>query len=205
MSGMRGRLALALVGPGFAAIFALAVGAGYLMGQTAFRPSLPPPGPTMPSTASPGLSTPSGSESQSQPSPLSPEPLSLGEPPAGGETREARPAAPSATPPEPPAGDLELVPAGPEIPVAPVKGGGPTTTPEIPALPSRFHVQVGSFDDRGNAETRVAELRARGYAVTLVEGPPYRIWVGGYLDRSTAERLAANLTAAGFDVTLSPR
>jgi phage replication-related protein YjqB (UPF0714/DUF867 family) len=66
-------------------------------------------------------------------------------------------------------------------------------------------VEVGSFDDRGAADTRVTELRARGYAVTLVEGPPYRVWVGGYLDRSTAERLAANLTAAGFEVTLSPR
>jgi phage replication-related protein YjqB (UPF0714/DUF867 family) len=51
----------------------------------------------------------------------------------------------------------------------------------------------------------MTELRARGYAVTIVEGPPYRVWVGGYLDRSTAERLAANLTAAGFEVTLSPR
>src|SRR5207302_3583140 len=115
MSGMRGRLALAIVGPGFAAIFAVAVGAGYLMGQTAFRPSLPPPGPTMPSTASPGLSTPSGSESQSQPSPLSPEPLSLGEPPTGGQTREVRRGPPSAAPPDPPARDPAPLPAGPVL------------------------------------------------------------------------------------------
>jgi cell division protein FtsN len=200
MSGMRGRLALTLIGPGFAAIFALAIGTGYFMGQTAFRPSLPPPGPRMPTTASPGLSTP---ESQSQQ--VSPEPLSLGEPPSGPLTQETPVPNPSATPPEPPAADLAPTPAGPEIQIAPVKGGGPTTTPEIPSPPSRFHVEVGSFDDRGAADTRVTELRARGYAVTLVEGPPYRVWVGGYLDRSTAERLAANLTAAGFEVTLSPR
>jgi cell division septation protein DedD len=82
---------------------------------------------------------------------------------------------------------------------------GPTATPTIPAPPSRFHVQVGSFENRGGAMSLVQQLRDRGYAVTLVEGPPYRVWVGGYLDRATAERLAANLQAAGFEVTLTPR
>jgi phage replication-related protein YjqB (UPF0714/DUF867 family) len=64
---------------------------------------------------------------------------------------------------------------------------------------------VGSFGDRDSAASLVRQLRDRGYAVTLVEGPPYRIWVGGYLDQATAERLAANLQAAGFEASLTPR
>jgi len=83
--------------------------------------------------------------------------------------------------------------------------GGPTAAPPIPEPPSRFHIQAGSFGNRDGAVSLVQQLRDRGYAVTLVEGPPYRVWVGGYLDRATAERLAANLQAAGFDATLTPR
>jgi phage replication-related protein YjqB (UPF0714/DUF867 family) len=82
---------------------------------------------------------------------------------------------------------------------------GPTDSPPIPGPPSRFHIQAGAFGDRDSAASLVKQLRDHGYAVTLVEGPPYRVWVGGYLDRATAERLASNLQSAGFDATLTPR
>jgi len=203
---MRGRLFLTLILPGFAGIFALAVGAGYLMGQTAFRPSVPRPGPAMPTTFTPGLSSPSSAEPQPQPSPFSPDPLIVGEQPGGALLplpQTEPPASPG--PAQPPAVDVQPAPAVSAPPPVMTPGGGPTTSPPIPEPPSRFHVQVGAFDDRGNAGAMVDRLRARGYAVTLVEGPPYRVWVGGYLDRSTAERLSAHLKAAGFEVTLSPR
>jgi cell division protein FtsN len=67
----------------------------------------------------------------------------------------------------------------------------------------RFHVQVGSFDERQNAAALALRLKSLGYAVTLVEGPPYRVWVGGYLDRDTAQRLAGNLEQAGFPAVLT--
>jgi len=64
---------------------------------------------------------------------------------------------------------------------------------------------VGAFSERQNAEALVLRLRSVGYAVTLTDGPPYRVWVGGYLDRATAERLAHDLEAGGFEATLTPR
>lgn len=66
-------------------------------------------------------------------------------------------------------------------------------------------MQVGAFDARQNAEALVLRLRSLGYAVTLVEGSPYRVWVGGYVDQTTAQRLADILGKAGFDAVLTPR
>ena len=50
---MRGRPAFALIVPVFAAVFAVAIGAGYLMGQTSFRRTVPAPGLTMPGAPAP--------------------------------------------------------------------------------------------------------------------------------------------------------
>ncbi|HEV2439682.1 MAG TPA: SPOR domain-containing protein [bacterium] len=72
-------------------------------------------------------------------------------------------------------------------------------------IPGRFHVQVADFPERQNADALALQLRARGYAVTVTVGPPYRVWVGGYLDRTTAERLAANLRQSGLSPTLVPQ
>jgi len=201
---MRARQGLTLILPGFAGLFALAVGAGYLMGETAFRPAVARPGPTMPVTLRPGLSAPSGPDSQPQPLAVSPDPsIASGQPENPLLQQTAPPASPA--PAQPPAAELQPATTVPGSPIGTTPGAGPTTSPSIPELPSRFHVQAGAFDDRGNAEALMARLRARGFAVTLVEGPPYRVWVGGYLDRSTAERLSGNLRAAGFEATLSPR
>jgi cell division septation protein DedD len=65
-------------------------------------------------------------------------------------------------------------------------------------LPGRYHVQVGSFDERQNADALAIRIRASGYAATVTAGPPFRVWVGGYLDASTAQRLAAGLKDLGL-------
>jgi cell division protein FtsN len=72
-------------------------------------------------------------------------------------------------------------------------------------IPNRFHVQVGAFTERQNADALGLRLRAMGYAVKVTDGPPYRVWVGAYLDQATAERLAETIRAAGFDAVLTPR
>jgi len=77
--------------------------------------------------------------------------------------------------------------------------------PAVPQPPSRFHVQIGAFDERQNADALVLRMRSLGYAASLTDGPPYRVWVGGYLDRATAERLIQHLKSVGIDATLSPR
>jgi cell division protein FtsN len=62
----------------------------------------------------------------------------------------------------------------------------------------RVHVQVGSFDERQNADALAIRLRAGGYAASVTNGPPYRVWVGGYLDPVTAQRLADGLKNLGL-------
>jgi len=64
---------------------------------------------------------------------------------------------------------------------------------------------VGVFAERQNADALVLRLQSLGYAVRLVEGPPFRVWVGGYVDRGTAGQLAQNLHDAGFDAILTPQ
>jgi len=136
-------------------------------------------------------------------------------PDAGGGAVPA-PAAPSS--PGGPTGPESVTPgpaASPSVaaPAAPQPGPSVVQTvpapaarpPEAPALPGRFHVQLAGFPERQNADALAVRLRAGGYAVTVTDGPPYRVWVGGYLDRATAERLAAYLTQAGFSPTLVPQ
>jgi cell division protein FtsN len=201
---MRGRAAIALIVPAFVAIFGVAIGAGFLMGQTSFRRSSPASEPTIPSISSPGQATPSGPGPQP---PLTPAtaPPSPADQPGGGEAPQGAPPSPevSPAPPASPSVDVQQVPPPSAPQVVTPSVPGPTVSPPIPEPPSRFHIQAGAFGDRDSAVSLVKQLRDRGYAVTLVEGPPYRVWVGGYLDRATAERLAANLQAAGFDATLT--
>jgi cell division septation protein DedD len=215
---MNRNVALALIVPVFAAIFTGAVVAGYLMGQNSFRPAPPPPELVMPSAAggAPGAPTGSGdqgaagnpaSAAQSGPAPSGGAPGPEAAPP-GAETPAPSPA-PAATPAPGPSPAGPAQPAAPTTPPLPAPftnpDTGPSVSPDIPEPPTRFHVQAGVFNDRDGAAALVRQLRDRGYAVTLVEGPPYRVWVGGYLDRLTAERLAANLLAAGFNAALTPR
>ncbi len=204
---MRRRLTLALIVPGFAAIFAVAIGAGYFMGQTSFRPSLPPPGLTMPSIPSPGASAPSDSGSGAAGADASTSASSPADQPGSGESPQGPPPGRQAVSPSPtePVGGVQRQPTPSPSRNPTSTSTGPTALPAIPGPPSRFHIQAGVFGDRDHAGSLVKQLRDRGYAVTLVEGPPYRVWVGGFLDRATAERLAANLQAAGFEATLTPR
>ncbi len=68
----------------------------------------------------------------------------------------------------------------------------------------RFHIQAGTFATRQDALALGLRLKSLGYAVTVFDTPPYRVWVGGHVDRATAERLATHLRKAGFDALLTP-
>ena len=196
--GIQGvRLSLGLIALGFGGIFVIAVAAGYLMGQTSFRTTPPPRVLTMP--VGPSISPPGAPGAAPSPAP------DAGAVPSGSPPGlEAQPAPSPAAPVAPGASPEPAPPAG-IVPAQPGGQAGPSVTPPIPEPPSRFHVQAGVFDDRVLAEVLVRQLRNRGYAVAIIEGPPYRVWVGGYFDRATAERLAGNLRSAGFDATLTAR
>ena len=197
--GIKGvRLSLGLIALGLGGIFVIAVAAGYLMGQTSFRTTPPPPVLTMP--VGPSVSPPGTPGAAPSPAPDAGAAPSVSLP-----GLDAQPGPSPAVPGAPGASPEPGVPAG-IVPNQPGGGQtGPSVTPPIPEPPSRFHVQAGVFDDRVLAEVLVRQLRNRGYAVTIIEGPPYRVWVGGYFDRATAERLVGNLRSAGFDATLTAR
>ncbi|HYM68315.1 MAG TPA: SPOR domain-containing protein [bacterium] len=76
----------------------------------------------------------------------------------------------------------------------------------MPASPTsgRFHVQVGTFDVRQDADELAQRLQKRGYSTSVTTDAPYRVWVGGYLDRPTADRLVNALHALGFTATMVP-
>jgi len=201
-----GRLVLLLLI--VAGLFAAAVGAGYILGQSAFR-SLPVPsggaGARSPSTpsgvsaASGGVSSgASGTASGSAGLPSVPA-TTMPTPGAPGPSAPTTTTSPTPIPPGSPA------PAETPSPSPPSPAPAPANAVPPSAPPTRFHVQVGAFDARQNAEALVLRLRALGYAVTLVDGPPYRVWVGGYVDQPTALRLADILGKAGFDAVLTPR
>jgi cell division septation protein DedD len=114
--------------------------------------------------------------------------------------RTATPSRPSLAP-GPPAPS----PLGP----APARSGNAGAAPH-PAAPAavagrpEFHVQAGAFRQRKYADELVQQLRARGYAATMVEGPLFRVRVGPAMNRAAAEQLAATLRSKGFEAMLTP-
>jgi cell division septation protein DedD len=80
----------------------------------------------------------------------------------------------------------------------------PQTQAAPSAAPTRFHVQLGSFDALKDADDLAQRLQRRGYSTSVTKDAPYRVWVGGYLDRATAERLVSTLQQLGYSATMVP-
>jgi cell division septation protein DedD len=194
-----------------AGLFGGSTAAGFLLAKGAFRhvpgaaatgspdasrSAVAPPAPAVRGggvTAGPVTRTPPTGGAATPP-PASPAP---GVQTAAGASSIGGPAEPAAATPMP-------APSAPSpVPTAPAPAPRPSQT--VPVLPGRFHVQVAGFPELQNAQALALRLRARGYAVTVTDGPPYRVWVGGYLDRATAERLATYLRQSGLSPTLVPQ
>ncbi len=79
----------------------------------------------------------------------------------------------------------------------------PTTPKALPATTPQFHVQVGAFRLRENAEELVLQLQASRYPAAIVKKTFYLVWVGPVLERPAAERLAKNLQENGFEAALT--
>jgi cell division septation protein DedD len=149
---------------------------------TGTRAGTPSGGVPVPEIRTPGPAAPTGLTGPGAAPPPAPVAPAVSPP--------AAPVSPGITATTPP--DTTLPPgATPLVPAPPVSTPGAV-------LPGRYHVQVGSFDERQNADALAIRLRAGGYAATVTDGPPYRVWVGGYLDQVTATRLAAGLRDLGL-------
>lgn len=127
----------------------------------------------------------------------------LNQSPTGQPTREARRAAPdSGSPAETP-----LPAAAPAVEEAP-EDTEATPAPKVANVEendAEFAVQVGSFDDRSQANEQVSRVRAAGFEARVVEkqkektdGVWYQVRCGHFATREDAARLAAQLRAKGL-------
>lgn len=137
--------------------------------------------------------------------------------------------APAAEPPAPqasasrsqasaPAGAASPAPAAPRASATPPPSSVPAKPPAAPqAAPATvsnsagkgWMVQLGSFENHGNAERLAQQLSGRGFQASIVRGSRgrrlYRVLVGPTHDRAGALRLAARLRAAGHSGSIVPR
>jgi len=114
-----------------------------------------------------------------------------------------------------PGGDIAIVRPSNTAPETASRGTMPpqstSSVPSVPALVAisgsaaeRFHVQVGSFDVRQDADALAQRLEQHWYSTSVTKDAPYRVWVGGYLDRPTANRLVSALQQIGVTATIVP-
>jgi len=125
-----------------------------------------------------------------------------GSPPGSEPPAAAPPAAPApaAATPAPPPAARSAAPSGPAAKPAP-----PPPRPAAPAAApdprAAFAVQVGSTQDRFEAERIATRYRARGARVVETEVPGkgrwFRVKVGGYETREAAEQALKELERAG--------
>ena len=71
-----------------------------------------------------------------------------------------------------------------------------------------YRVQAGTFANRANAESLIADLKGRGHAAQITEvqrevGTLYRVELGTYKTREGAQDLADDLSKAGYSATIS--
>jgi DedD protein len=118
---------------------------------------------------------------------------------------EAAPAPqPSATPAPTPEPTQAPTPAPPPAPEPkPAEAAAPPVEAQQSTAAGRFAVQVGSYNEVGQANERAEKLRAAGYdpRVVSVELPKrgtwYRVMVGSFNDRAEANRFGAQMRSKG--------
>jgi DedD protein len=122
--------------------------------------------------------------------PEQPAPLTPPAPSAGAVTAQATAEQPSVTPAPPAAPTAEATRANPfaAVPPAASAAAGP------------YAVQLGSFENRANADRLARQVRSQGFTVSVSQsssGRRYRVRVGPARDRASASELAQQLSARG--------
>lgn len=133
-----------------------------------------------------------------------PTPVQAVEEPSAGPVTPAAPAPVSAD--EPPPAPVEPQPQPAEQPpvvAASPPPSPPAPPPAAPAPAGDWIVQLGSFSSRANAERLAADVRAKGFGVSVdggggTSGNLFRVRAGPAPDKDGATELAGRLAAAGF-------
>jgi cell division septation protein DedD len=63
-------------------------------------------------------------------------------------------------------------------------------------------IQAGAFSNKAGADKVAADLRGKGYPVTVTPGPTFRVRVGPYPKRAAAEQVAARLRKEVRDLSV---
>lgn len=135
---------------------------------------------------------PSGAMSAPEPD----EPVRRAEPAAAPDVKPAEPAQPAepAAVPAAKPGEPATEPAEPASAPAAERA-----TPAAPRVEAGYAVQVGSFENKANANRLAGELKRQGFDAFVAASPAprrlYRVRVGPVADRPAAERLATRLAS----------
>ncbi len=96
--------------------------------------------------------------------------------------------------PSPPPAETALIKQKPVV-------SPPTTSPEKPAIPKEFEVQLGVFGDMENAKQLQAKLAAHG----IPSHTETRVQVGPFKSREEAEQTRAKLKSLGISAVIAPK
>ena len=67
-----------------------------------------------------------------------------------------------------------------------------------------YHVQVGTYSKKSNADTQLAKVKAAGFDTYMVQvGGLYKVQVGAYSLKANADTMANKLKAKGFDTYIT--
>jgi hypothetical protein len=122
-------------------------------------------------------------------------------------------AASGQAPPGPPAGEPPPAPVTAPPPVSATQDrtspppAKPAPPPDPPAKSApddgeSWVIQAGAFSNKAGADKVAADLRGKGYPVTVTPGPTFRVRVGPYPKRAAAEQVAARLRKEVRDLSV---
>ena len=67
-----------------------------------------------------------------------------------------------------------------------------------------YHVQVGAYKNKANADAQLVHVKAAGFDTYMVQiGRLYKIQVGAYREKANADNMMAKLKDAGFDAFIT--
>ena len=80
----------------------------------------------------------------------------------------------------------------------------PSSAGLTPVSSGLYRVQVGSYDERNEAEVTAGNLRREGYEDAWVTSTrPFRVQVGAFSDPDNASRIVKDLETAGYTVFIN--
>ena len=79
-------------------------------------------------------------------------------------------------------------------------------TAQTPTTQTLYHVQVGAYSKKANADAMLEKIKKAGFDTYMVQVDGlYKVQVGAYSKKSNADAMAAKLKASGFDTYITTK